>query len=97
MFFLEPSPATSFLEVSSAGVSKRPPDRRIGWIPETVHVGLKASSTPATGEPSAGKTDEVALAKSLTEQLSELEQLKESGKINEEDYRTMRQKLIDNR
>ena len=66
-------------------------------IPETVHVTLKPFPPSPAGEPLAVKTDEFARTKSLTEQIAELEQLKESGKITDEEFRTMRQKLIDNR
>jgi hypothetical protein len=66
-------------------------------IPETVHISFKASSPSTTGDPLAARTDEVARAKSLTEQIAELEQLRDAGKITDEEFRTMRQKVIDNR
>lgn len=64
-------------------------------IPETVHINLKTSSSSPTGESLAVKADEVSKQMSLTERLSELEQLKESGKITEEEFQTMRQRLMD--
>lgn len=66
-------------------------------IPETVHISLKASSPSTAGDPLAARNDEVARAKSLTEQIAELEQLRDAGKITEEEFQTMRQKVIDGR
>ncbi len=66
-------------------------------IPETVHVSLKASSPLLSRNSTAGKSDEVSRAKSLTEQITELEQLRDAGKITDEEFQTIRQKVIDRR
>lgn len=66
-------------------------------IPETVHISLKASSSSPAGDPLAVRTDEVVRAESLTEQITELEQLRDEGKITEEEFQTMRQQVIDGR
>jgi len=66
-------------------------------IPETVHISLKAFSPSIAGDPLAARTDEVARTKSLTEQIAELEQLRDEGKNSEEEFQTMRQKVIDGR
>lgn len=65
-------------------------------IPETVHISLKASSSSAADPLAVGK-DDMARQMSLTEQITELEQLRDAGKITAEEFQTMRQKLIDYR
>jgi hypothetical protein len=61
--------------------------------PNPAHVMLKPRQVQAT-QPSSSPGIE-APRKSLTERLDELDQLKRDGKVTDKEYKSMRQKILD--